>query len=89
METVKVETVKIKNNSGSVTNIGPIAMGQDFVRLMPGETVEVSKKTLELYAGNAAFEARFLARELEFVPDEPVIVSTPQNPEGVAVPPAE
>lgn len=84
-----MDNVKIKNNSGSVTNIGPIAMGQEFVRLMPGETVEVPKATLELYAGNKAFEARFLSRELEFVRDEPTVVSTPQNPDGVAVPPTE
>jgi hypothetical protein len=85
-------TVKIRNNSGSLTTLGPLAGINDpetgevirpaleAVSIFPHDTAEVPLDLMALHAGNAAFEARFKSKELEILkPEEDAPVLVPSD----------
>lgn len=82
----------IRNNSGSLTTLGPVENLKDpetgeavtaphnKVSILPGDTAEVSLALMAVHAGNPAFEARFKSKELEILkPGEETEITIPSD----------
>jgi hypothetical protein len=65
--------MKIRNNSLSLTQLGPIEslpLSHNVAKIPPGAVVDVHEDLIKLHMNNPAFEARFALKELEVIEDD-------------------